>query len=116
MRLFSPNVIAILDMARTLEAGLFDPDTFISRWSKGELQPPDDRDLGSTIKEAFKLKPNDNYVYHAVASVSLEDMRRYLSAGDVGMLQAWYFEEDNDGNEKKRVKLAPFLPLAQTSH
>lgn len=80
---------------RTEHATSFDPDVFFDAWSP-ELVPQDN-DLESAIKKAFQLKQDDDYVYHATASVTLAQVQMAVKFGGKGRLHAWYI--DSEGNE-----------------
>lgn len=84
--------------AQTIGSAQFEPGTFFDSWAKdpGSL-PPLDNDLRTSITTAFNLPESDNYVYHAVASVTLKQMQEAIEHGGQNGLHAWY----TDGSGKK---------------
>lgn len=70
----------------------FDPDQFIDQWDEAVV--PRDNDLKQCIIRAFKLKPNDDYVYHAMASVNLDQVQAAVNAGGINGMHAWYRDEN----------------------
>ena len=77
--------------SHTTGAAHFDPDDFFKRWgdeSKSLL--PNGKDLQSSITAAFSLPQNDNYVYHAIASVTLAQVQVAINQGREHGLHAWY--------------------------
>lgn len=76
----------------------FDPDQFIEQWD--EVVVPHDNDLKKCIVRAFKLKPNDDYVYHAIASVTLDQVQAAINAGRLNGMHAWY--RDENGHQVSR--------------
>lgn len=79
--------------ARTEGAASFDPDDLFSTWDINESGLRDD-DLKTAVVRTFKLKSNDSYEYHAVASVTLNQVQHAVSAGGQHGLHAWYLFED----------------------
>ena len=73
----------------------FDPDKFFEAWDSAKSIPVD-KDLRGAIIRAFKLKDNDDYVYHAIASVTLSQVQNALNAGRKGRLCAWYRDEQGE--------------------
>lgn len=70
----------------------FDPYALFTGWAtESEIQ---NDDLESLVERAFGLKPNDNYVYHAVASVTLGQVQRAIEHGGQMGLHAWYIDEE----------------------
>lgn len=53
-------------------------------------------DLHSAIHSLFKLPENDDYVYHATASVKLSEVQRIVQLGGINGLHAWYKAEDGE--------------------
>jgi hypothetical protein len=86
--------------ARTVKSASFDPAQFFDTWParSSELIPQDD-DLQTSIVKAFGLKEPDDYIYHAIASVTLAQVQHAVSrgAGENGMLHAWY--RDTEGKQ-----------------
>ncbi|KAL9064450.1 MAG: hypothetical protein Q9157_007828, partial [Trypethelium eluteriae] len=81
--------------ARTVGSSSFDPDAFLEAWKIGRIGPPKDNDLRTAITEAFGLKENDDYVYHAIASVTLAQVQQAINAGGANGLHAWYRDEQD---------------------
>lgn len=79
------------DKPYTVGSSSFDPDLFIRQWSKNAL--PKDADFEACIEGAFGLKKQDNYVYHAVASVTLQQVQRAINGGSQNGMHAWYRDE-----------------------
>lgn len=76
--------------ARTEGSSTFDPDRFFEAWAKGEITAPSDNDFKKSILTAFGLPSRDNYVYKAVAAVSLEQAQAHVAAGGNNGLHGWY--------------------------
>ena len=76
-----------LNNPHTVGASIFEPDAFLNEWNEESL--PQCNDLRSAIIQAFKLKP-DNYIYHATASVSLDQVQSAIEHGGANGLHAWY--------------------------
>lgn len=86
--------------ARTVKSAAFDPVRFFHKWPEqhsGFL--PKDDDLRTFIIQAFGLHESDDYVYHAVASVTLAQVQHAINrgAGENGLLHAWY--RDAEGKQ-----------------
>ena len=79
----------------TVGSNSFDPDNFFETWS-AESCPQED-DLRDTIIRAFGLKATDDYVYRAIASVTLSQVQEAIAAGRRHGLHAWYV--DGHGRE-----------------
>lgn len=88
--------------AETQGSTTFNPDTFFDAWAKDELTPPYDNDFRKFIIRAFGLKPDDNFVYRAVAEVTLLQAQTYLEFGGQGGLHKWYV--DGQGNEVSQTR------------
>ncbi|KAL8970527.1 MAG: hypothetical protein Q9197_003769 [Variospora fuerteventurae] len=86
--------------AQTIGSAQFEPDTFFDTWAKdpGSLLPLDN-DLRSSISTAFNLPESDNYVYHAVASVTLKQVQEAIEHGGQNGLHAWYTEGSGKKSE-----------------
>ena len=81
--------------ARTTGSVEFVPDKFFDSW--GLSKPiPNGLDMRSSITTAFNLSNNDQYVYHAIASVTLAQVQEAINNGGKHGLHAWYL--DNEGN------------------
>lgn len=63
----------------------------------------DKSDLRSAIIEGFNLPGNDSYTYHAIASVTLNQVQATIEAGTAHGLCDWYL------NEEGRSVLLPYL-------
>ena len=86
--------------AGTVKSATFDPAQFFISWPERSSEfLPQDNDLRKSIIRAFGLKDSDDYVYHAIASVTLAQVQHAVSrgAGENGMLHAWY--RDSDGKQ-----------------
>lgn len=77
---------------QTVGAAAFEPDKFFDEWNL-EKAPQSNR-LKDAITTAFHLKSNDDYVYHATASVTLGQVQAAINAGNSHGLHAWYLFED----------------------
>lgn len=91
----------------TVGSPSFDPDEFFEKWDEA-LVPHNNR-LQACIKQAFKLKPNDDYVYHAIASVTLEQVQVAINYGGANGMHAWYRDEKSE-----QVCPPPIHPRAPT--
>lgn len=58
-------------------------------------------DLRKAITTAFNLDENDHYVYHAIASVTLEQVQQVIDAGGANGLHKWYV--DAEGKPVRQV-------------
>ena len=79
--------------ALTVKSTSFDPAQFLDIWSQRSSQLlPRENDFRTSIIHAFGLKETDDYVYHAIASVTLAQVQHVISRGpgENGMLHAWY--------------------------
>ncbi|KAK5010618.1 hypothetical protein BJ546DRAFT_212609 [Cryomyces antarcticus] len=83
----------------------FDPDTFFSDWVTNSFRLQDN-DFRSTIIEAFGLKPDDNYIYRAVAEVTLAQVQRVIEYGGQGILHKWYVD-----GEGKQISPPPLTDI-----
>jgi hypothetical protein len=84
----------IPQVASTQGSPSFDPDAFFEAWAQETLTPPYDNDFRKFIIKAFGLKPNDSFVYRAVAEVTLLQAQTYLEFGGQGGLHGWYLDEE----------------------
>jgi hypothetical protein len=94
----------IPQVASTQGSPSFDPDAFFEAWAQETLTPPYDNDFRKFIIKAFGLKPNDSFVYRAVAEVTLLQAQTYLEFGGQGGLHGWYLD-----GEGKEVSFLNFL-------
>ena len=81
--------------ARTTGSADFDPDALFDSWSTTKTLP-EDHDLRSSIIASFNLPSNDHYVYHAIASVTLDDVQQAIAGGSQHGLHAWYVDDDGE--------------------
>ena len=80
--------------AQTTGSADFQPDVFLASWAKDlKMLLPQENGLLSSIIAAFNLGQSDNYVYHAVASVTLAQAQDAIEHGSDNGLHAWYFDE-----------------------
>ena len=77
-------------LARTTGSADFDPEKYFQNWSRELL--PQHNDLQTSLKKSFSLPRNDNYVYHAIASVTLSQVQDAISIGGEHGLHAWYLD------------------------
>jgi hypothetical protein len=84
----------IPQVASTQGSPSFDPDAFFEAWAQETLTPPYDNDFRKFIIKAFGLKPNDDFVYRAIAEVTLLQAQTYLEFGGQGGLHGWYLDEE----------------------
>ncbi|KAF3181210.1 hypothetical protein TWF225_006757 [Orbilia oligospora] len=83
--------------AVTTGSSTFTPDLFFEAWSdERQKDPVPNHDLQSAIIQAFGLKPSDNYVYHAIASVTLQQVQNAILQGGSKGLHAWYRDEKGE--------------------
>ena len=89
--------------ARTTGSAQFEPDAFFASWAKdSNALVPQGSDLRSSIIAAFDLAQSDNYVYHAVASVTLAQVQAAIEHGGENGLHAWYPDEAGKPSEVRR--------------
>ncbi|KAF2418939.1 hypothetical protein EJ08DRAFT_46370 [Tothia fuscella] len=84
-------IMSHFQTASTQGSGKFDPNLFFYHWN--DSLTPQNNDLRTAINKAFGLRPEDDYVYHAVASVTLAQAQVAIDHGDVNGLHAWYRDE-----------------------
>ncbi|CAK3977121.1 hypothetical protein DOTSEDRAFT_50577 [Lecanosticta acicola] len=75
--------------AQTEGSTTFDPDKFFDDWPAGEALLYSN-DFRKCILKAFGLDIRDDYVYRAVAEVTLLQAQTYIEFGAQGGLHAWY--------------------------
>lgn len=78
--------------ARTIGAVGFDPDAFFDIWNKEQLVL--ENNFKSSFIKTFDLPQNDTYVYHAIASVTLDQVQQAVDHGGEALLHAWYRDLD----------------------
>ncbi|KAL8638562.1 MAG: hypothetical protein Q9228_004290, partial [Teloschistes exilis] len=87
--------------AQTTGSSDFDPDAFFEKWAKnGNALLPQNNDLRSSIISAFNLAQSDNYVYHAIASVTLAQVQEAIDHGAENGMHAWYPKEAGEPPEQ----------------
>ena len=69
----------------------FEPQKFFEAWNPEELIPQDN-DFRNCIITSFDLPENDDYTYHAIASVKLSQVQSAIDAGGANGMHAWYRE------------------------
>ena len=79
---------------RTTRATKFDPDALFDAWRDGRKSLPSNDDLRSSILSTFDLPQKDDYVYHAIASVTLAQVQKAIEHGGKNGLHAWYLDEN----------------------
>lgn len=77
----------------TVGAASFDPDAFFDAWSSN-ASLPQNNDFRTSIVNAFNLKFDDDYVYHATAAVTLAQVQTAINYGGQRELHAWYRDEE----------------------
>lgn len=90
----------------TVASSDFSSDAFFERWALKEIGPPVGSDLESSIREAFAIKTNDSYVYHATASVTLSQVQQAIGHGGQHRLHAWYIDEDGKQVRTRQLSLS----------
>ncbi len=91
----------------TVGSSTFIPDRFLEKWAVGEFSAPQANDLESAIKKVFGLNDNDQYVYHATASVTLGQVQFVINQADKHGLHAWY--RDDAGQQVNDRSASSFL-------
>jgi hypothetical protein len=79
----------------------FEPDLFIKQWNLDLVPKSEGNDLNGCIQKAFGLKNTDDYVYHAIASVTLQQVQSAVNAGSRNGMHAWY--KDGQGKPVSSV-------------
>jgi hypothetical protein len=80
----------------------FEPDAFIKQWNLDLVPNSEENDLNGCIQKAFELNNKDDYVYHAIASVTLQQVQSAVNAGSLNGMHAWY--KDTDGKQVSSVR------------
>ena len=75
----------------------FSPDDFLEKWSRGDIEAPQNNDLQRAVNQGWQLKKDDDYVYHAVASVTLAQVQHAIGFGGQHGMHAWY--SDDSGSQ-----------------
>lgn len=89
--------------AQTTGSTQFEPDAFFVSWTKdSKALPSHGNDLRPSIIAAFDLAESDNYVYHAIASVTLAQVQAAIEHGGENGLHAWYPNEAGKPSEVRR--------------
>ncbi|KAL8822833.1 MAG: hypothetical protein Q9191_006440 [Dirinaria sp. TL-2023a] len=81
--------------ARTIGSVEFVPDQFFQEWTPSK-PITNHLDLRSSVIDAFNLSKNDQYVYHAIASVTLSQVQEAIDHGGKHGLHAWYIGDDGE--------------------
>ena len=81
--------------ARTIGSVEFIPDKFFQTWTSSKTITSG-LDLKTSIIDAFSLSNNDQYVYHAIASVTLSQVQEAIGHGAKHGLHAWYIGDDGE--------------------
>ncbi|KAJ6262492.1 hypothetical protein Dda_3302 [Drechslerella dactyloides] len=85
--------------AVTTGSATFSPDSFFAAWPEDRRKDPvPDNDLRTAIIQAFGLKSEDSYVYHAIASVTLQQVQNAVADGGKRGLHAWYRDDEGESN------------------
>ncbi len=86
--------------AQTTGSADFEPDDFLASWAKdSKTLLPQENGLRSSIIAAFNLGQSDNYVYHAVASVTLAQVQDAIEHGSDHGFHAWYSDDAGKPSE-----------------
>ena len=80
----------IPQVASTQGSPSFDPDAFFESWANETLTPPYDNDFRKFIIKAFGLRPDDSFVYRAVAEVTLLQAQTYLGRRSLAWKESFY--------------------------
>ncbi len=92
--LYEPEMNTKRPCPRTTGTSSFDPDALFGAWRDGRTFLPVNNDLRSAILTTFSLPQKDNYIYHAIASVTLAQVQQAIEYGGKNGLHAWYIDED----------------------
>jgi hypothetical protein len=97
----------------TVGSSSFDPDAFFEQWDEAVV--PHDNDLKKCILRSFKLKQDDDYEYHAIATVTLNQVQSAINAGGRNGMHAWYRDENGfqvgQGCDAQQCICAAVAPL-----
>lgn len=72
----------------------FSADALFEAWGNGQCSVPHNEDFRSSIIATFNLPKDDNYVYHAIASVTLAQVQAAIDHGAESGLHAWYLDSE----------------------
>ena len=78
----------------TIGSNSFAPDAFFEAWAKGDKSAPADTSLRASIIGSFGLPKDDSYIYHAIASVTLNQVQVAIDAGRRNGLLDWYLDKE----------------------
>lgn len=70
-------------------------------------------DLYNASRVLFGLPQNDEYVYHATASVKLDEVQHVVNLGAINSLHAWY--KSDDGSQVRFAR-DPNASLSQAAN
>src|ERR1700760_3369391 len=93
--------------ARTEGSKSFEPDRFFDSWDL-ELVPQDN-DFRKFIISAFDLPNNDDYTYHAMASVQLAQVQSAIDAAGMNGMHAWYRDRNGTAVRSTLNQLPQYL-------
>lgn len=106
---------------RTVGAFSLNPDTFFETWAvDGPNLLPKNNDFRTSIIKTFGLPSNDDYVYHATASVTLAQVQNAINFGGTNGLHAWYLDDEGKQVRYEIISSPPRLTTSampvQTPH
>lgn len=108
--------------AGTIGSKKFTPDNFSEQWQKlyqsttTFIDDTWEDGFRDSIIGAFDLPQEDDFVYHAVMSVTLADVQGAVNAGLAKPLCVWYRDEKGDSvGERSIVTQIVFLSTALIS-
>lgn len=88
-------MLTIPNKPYTEDAPAFDPQRFLSTWTKSQPTAPVDNDFRQFMIAIFDLPSDDSYRYVATAEVSLQQVQAHINHGAQGGFHAWYRDQDN---------------------
>lgn len=97
--------------ARTTGSQKFTPEGFLEEWQKRDhtktplIDSTREDGFRQAIIDAFDLPQDDDFVYHAVMSVTLTDVQKAINAGSANGLYAWYRDEKGEPVGKTFISL-----------
>jgi len=101
---------------QTEGSSTFDPERFFEAWEKGDLKAPQDNAFRKFIIEGFGLRPTDNYIYRAIAEVTLPQTQAYLERGGAGRLHEWYRDEHGSQVSLWKLVARHSIPIVMLLH